>query len=40
MQSIRLGLLRVLLDSSGHWGDYKHQGEPTIVSLGDLMSSR
>jgi hypothetical protein len=40
MQSIRLGLLRVLLDSSGHWGDYKHQGEPTIVSLSDLMSSR
>ena len=40
MQSIRLGLLRLLLDSSGNWGDYKHQGEPTIVSLSDLMGSR
>jgi hypothetical protein len=40
IQSIRLGLLRLLLDSSQHWGDYKHQGEPTIVSLSDLIKSR
>jgi len=37
MESIRLGLLRILLDSDGNWGDYKHQGEPTIISLSDLV---